>query len=435
MTSPVKWIFFSLLFMMIVLGIAYASSVQNIATRTTGEIDVLSDIEKIGVIRKGLNENGEASEQLEYVDVEELIARFFSDVVDVQKKLNYDIQLDFVFLDEAGNMTKNENEVRSIQYRLQYLNDKGEVKGTAEGRQELHQLGSAIAGGSGKTEVKSAYFTSTESPSAEQTETFEINGLKNILSISSNTGTVEVVKVEGNKVTVRMKNGEVSRSELTGEVLPGDRKWVSFTTNWDEEYERISNNDFNVDTTTGIEPPYEGKLTRTYTGVPVKEISYRRVFTSFKTFISPKKSLSRYVYKNDEWIEDNVVGSSDLYDYQYDEDEEGYLFERMSGYNPIARKSWYNMSVLGSFGDIASVEFVELDEPIEVDERILIQNPKEGDLAEHYSYQKYHKLTGLAFLGGRAGAEWTYEGWVTAPESDNRTWEDYYQYDLVIEYE
>lgn len=140
MTSPMKWIFFSLLFIMIVLGISYASSVQNITTRTTSEIDVLSDIEKIGVIRGGLNEEGTSNEQLEYVDIDELVESFIAEVVSVQKSLHYDIQLEYVFLDEEGNVTENENEVRGIQYRLQYLNEKGEVKGTAEGRRTLHQL-------------------------------------------------------------------------------------------------------------------------------------------------------------------------------------------------------------------------------------------------------------------------------------------------------
>lgn len=136
MTSPAKWFAFSFLAIFIVLGISYASSVQNIATRTSSEIDVLSDIVKVGVIRNELDENN----QIEYVDVEELFARFLIEVASVQKNLNYDIKVEFVYLDKNGNVTKNEKDIRGIQYRLQYLNDKGEVKGTAEGRQSLHEL-------------------------------------------------------------------------------------------------------------------------------------------------------------------------------------------------------------------------------------------------------------------------------------------------------
>lgn len=135
MTSPAKWFAFSFLAIFIVLGISYASSVQNIATRTSSEIDVLSDIEKVGVIRNELDENN-----IEYFDVEELFARFLIEVASVQKNLNYDIKVEFVYLDKNGNVTKNEKDIRGIQYRLQYLNDKGEVKGTAEGRQSLHEL-------------------------------------------------------------------------------------------------------------------------------------------------------------------------------------------------------------------------------------------------------------------------------------------------------
>lgn len=384
MTSPVKWIFFSLLFMMIVLGIAYASSVQNIATRTTGEIDVLSDIEKIGVIRKGLNENGEASEQLEYVDVEELIARFFSDVVDVQKKLNYDIQLDFVFLDEAGNMTKNENEVRSIQYRLQYLNDKGEVKGTAEGRQELHQLGSAIAGGSGKAEVKSAYFTSTESPSAEQTETFEINGLKNILSISSNTGTVEVVKVEGNKVTVKMKNGEASRTVQTGgEYVPEDMKEAEVI----RDYYEISYSYRCKDYEEGRKEYCEWKpddCQNFDNSTTIVDSKKRGLFDE------QSKTYWELPYSGGSIFRENIIYS----------DEEGY-----KGTLPLVKNG--------------NLYYFPHEEPILV-----------------YDYDfTLPCVPGSTTNKKELVGDLIYRGIVTRPEIDTRTYENYYYYDLVIEYE
>lgn len=139
MMQPLKWTLVSLMVVMLLLVTAYASSVQNVTVRTTAEAEALLDTISVGTIRSTLNEKGEMKEEKAYVDTDELIANVTANVVQAQKTHPYDIQLDYVFLDKDGNVTKNENKVTSIQFRVQLV-DNGEVKGTAERRLSLNQL-------------------------------------------------------------------------------------------------------------------------------------------------------------------------------------------------------------------------------------------------------------------------------------------------------
>lgn len=130
----------SFAFMALVLGISYASSVQNITVRTTSEAEVLADTVAAGAIRNELNENGKLDRATEYVNKEELVANLSANLTAVQKNHPYDIKLDYVFVDGKGKVTESDPEIRGIQFRVQLVDDKGTVKGTAERHLSLHQL-------------------------------------------------------------------------------------------------------------------------------------------------------------------------------------------------------------------------------------------------------------------------------------------------------
>src|SRR5690606_27493464 len=100
MMSPLKWIFASNLVIALVLGIAYASSIQNINTNTVTDIEVLADTISAGTIRSEMNENGKVNEQ--FFDKDELIANLTAKIVSVQKNHPYDIHFDYVFFDKNG---------------------------------------------------------------------------------------------------------------------------------------------------------------------------------------------------------------------------------------------------------------------------------------------------------------------------------------------
>lgn len=138
MTSPMKWLFPAILIIALVLGVAYFSSIQNINTNTIDGVEVLGGVLNLGTIRTEIDDNGNVDGQ--FFDKDELIANLTSAIISAQKNHPYDIKLDYVFFDEDGEVTENDKDIRSVQFRVQYLNDEGEVKATAEKHLAINQL-------------------------------------------------------------------------------------------------------------------------------------------------------------------------------------------------------------------------------------------------------------------------------------------------------
>ncbi len=214
--------------------------------------------------------------------------------------------------------------------------------------------------------------------------------------------------------------GKLERYVVSGEYKPAEMKFVSFTTNITEEANRIkdkANRDhggilagyFNdIDVETGPNG-YKGDFTRTYIGVPTKEVTYDKL-----TNVSSHEFLE---YRNGEWVQANTGGYGITVTFDY-KDEDNYSSFKVGKY---------------TLGDIvSSVELVDLDKPVISDSRVpnknpnssayrpVVKPPKEGDYANVFTYTKAYRYKGLAFLGGTAGAKWLYEGMVTVPEEDTR---------------
>lgn len=69
-----------------------------------------------------------------------MLASLKEDLVNSQKGLTYDIQLDYIFIDGYGNATSDDEQIRGIEYRVQYLDDEGKVRGTAERHLVINQM-------------------------------------------------------------------------------------------------------------------------------------------------------------------------------------------------------------------------------------------------------------------------------------------------------
>lgn len=138
MMSPMKWLITSVIVILLLLGIVYAATTQNIATRTTAEIEVLADTLSVGVIRGEIDENGVIEEQ--HFNKDELVANLTARVVEVQKDNPHDIKLDYLFYDKENEITEEQDDIRSLQIRVQYIAQNGDVQGTAERRIEINQL-------------------------------------------------------------------------------------------------------------------------------------------------------------------------------------------------------------------------------------------------------------------------------------------------------
>lgn len=137
--TPFKWTVVSIVGIVFMLVVLYASSMQNLTTRATAETEFVKDAFAVGEIRSEIDENGKV--EARHLSNDELVANFISNLVSVQKTHPYDIQVDYVFYDKAGNVTEIDQDIRSVQFRVQYVNEEGKVKGTAERHLALNQLG------------------------------------------------------------------------------------------------------------------------------------------------------------------------------------------------------------------------------------------------------------------------------------------------------
>lgn len=135
MSTPLKWFVIFATVAVFVFFIAYRGLIQNSATTTTSEIEVLAESVSVGIIRGEVEESGDT---FLHFDKEELVANLVSNVATAQKTLGFDVKLDYVFLDNQGNVTENDDLIRGIQFRVQYVDDKGKVKATAEKRLALN---------------------------------------------------------------------------------------------------------------------------------------------------------------------------------------------------------------------------------------------------------------------------------------------------------
>lgn len=130
MLTPLKWLVPALLVILLVLGISYGSSVQNINLNSTSEIEVMADTISAGTVRSSMQDDG--SIDATFFDKDELIANLTAKIIEVQKNHSYDVKFDYVFLDADKKVTDIDKDIRSVQFRLQYVDRKGKVKASAE---------------------------------------------------------------------------------------------------------------------------------------------------------------------------------------------------------------------------------------------------------------------------------------------------------------
>jgi len=134
MMTPLKWVFLGLLTLVLVVGIAYYSSVQNITTDTTSEVEMLAEAVSAGIIRSEIA----SRDDFGFIDKDELVANLVVHIAEVQTNHGYNVNVSYVFLDKDGNPTDTDDRIRAIQFQVQLLNADGSVRGTAEKRMSLN---------------------------------------------------------------------------------------------------------------------------------------------------------------------------------------------------------------------------------------------------------------------------------------------------------
>ncbi|MEY2373381.1 hypothetical protein [Lysinibacillus capsici] len=121
-----------------------------------------------------------------------------------------------------------------IGYKYNYQNVRG--KKTLDGQDKIVIMKRSTGKNGGNsnepnlpTEIAKSYSTKTpESLQPDKEYTFTVPGLKNLLGVSADMGKVEVVRVEGEKVTVRVSGGKVVKTIQTGGTNTlADEKYVT----------------------------------------------------------------------------------------------------------------------------------------------------------------------------------------------------------------
>ncbi|RKJ25528.1 hypothetical protein D7X33_43520, partial [Butyricicoccus sp. 1XD8-22] len=59
---------------------------------------------------------------------------------DSHKNHKHETLISYVFLDDGGNVTNNENNIKSVQFEVKLLNEKGEVQSISTERIEVDSL-------------------------------------------------------------------------------------------------------------------------------------------------------------------------------------------------------------------------------------------------------------------------------------------------------
>lgn len=128
MTSWLKYtsiglIFFVAIFWISNIGIRHSSNVASVQ-----EVQVGTESAQVGQMRNNATNA---------FDKEALVANLLLEVTKSQKEQGKDIKVDYVFLNENGNITTRDNDIKSVQFRVQIIDDDGKVLSTSTQRMSL----------------------------------------------------------------------------------------------------------------------------------------------------------------------------------------------------------------------------------------------------------------------------------------------------------
>lgn len=109
------------------IGIRHATNITAIQ-----EVNVGADSAQIGEMRESATNS---------FDKKALVANLLLEVTNTHKEQGKDIKVDYVFLDKNGNITEDEENIESVQFKIQILDDNGKVLSTATQRTRLAKDG------------------------------------------------------------------------------------------------------------------------------------------------------------------------------------------------------------------------------------------------------------------------------------------------------
>lgn len=102
----------------------YFYSFQNTNTFSTEEVEFIKDNTAVGETRAETNEQGYLSkDNVNNLSKDELVTEVVGELSVDYHKTPYDIRLDYFFYDENNEVTRVEEDVKGIRYRVQFVKD------------------------------------------------------------------------------------------------------------------------------------------------------------------------------------------------------------------------------------------------------------------------------------------------------------------------
>jgi hypothetical protein len=129
--SWIKWILLVIVIAAVGAGSIYLYVEDESNNRAIQEVEIGLQSANIGSIR-----DGEAAS----LSKKDTVANLVLDVVRKQKENGRDVRLDYVFMDNEGNVTDAEEDIRSVQFRVSLLDEDGSTASAAETRISLDEL-------------------------------------------------------------------------------------------------------------------------------------------------------------------------------------------------------------------------------------------------------------------------------------------------------
>lgn len=308
-----------------------------------------------------------------------------------------------------------------IRYQYKYKNVRGIKNMDTKNKVVIHKRSGGRSTGNNQgnngginNPPKSFAIKTSEALNAENEYTFVIPGLKKLQDVTSDTGAVEIVRIDGENITVKVSDGAVIRTVQTGgKYIPSDTKFVT------EE----KTHDYNKD-------GYKGTLQL-----------YDKIPSSSKKVVDEKPHLGQMKYscQNGQWEKEGYsAGLNRNIKYSDPEGYEGYIGENYGGtFERIKMDYDTVMNYVDEYGLLNNTsQKVSLKSPCSKE-----IYPEEGEyLEEDWMYlqasgTEYFVVGKLIYSGTVQRPEVSlYQGNVTRPEVDTRTYDNYYQYKLNFEY-
>lgn len=131
MTNWIKYLYIASIFIFAFVLVAVIGLRQSTTVATVQEVQVAMQSSLMGEIRNSSDMK---------VDKEAMVTNLILEMVEAHKEQGTDLKIDYVFLDEHGNPTDIEENISSVQYQVQQIDNFGRVVSSSEYRMSLKKF-------------------------------------------------------------------------------------------------------------------------------------------------------------------------------------------------------------------------------------------------------------------------------------------------------